>query len=824
MNFTRFFEIIPVTASVRKVIHITLIGVAFTGLLNGCLGVRYLKEDEKLLYKQKFEDTQGMEIDELEAQFRQKPNRRTPIFPWSLYVDVYHLGVKRYDSARYLAKREDITQSLDAKIARAEAKGKPKKAGSLRQRKNRKLAKVDKTLKEGNLFMRWGEEVAVYKPELREQTEESLVSYLQSEGYFNAGVSSEVKEQGKLVSVTYSITKKAPYIIDSIFYRIPDTAVHELVAATTNQSLLKVGDRYRQEALSGERERIYELLVDNGYYRFNRQFISFAVDSTSLGNKRVIIQMEVKSPARGVPHKKYYVDSVNFITDANVSIPGEERKTRVYHGVTYSFYEEKYNKKILDWRVFLYPDSLYSRSNTFQTQRQLANLDIFKFVNINYDTTGTAFVANIFTSPLQKYQTSTEFGVNVSQGLPGPFVNFNVKNRNVFKGLEILELAGRAGVEGVASPSDINNVYASTEYGGNLSLTFPQFISPATLRRRRDQGRLNPKTRLLVGTTVTDRREYKRTNFNSSWAYIWQRDNKMLFNLTLADVSFIDSEISPDFLTLLQDYQSRGNLLINSFKPSYVGSTSFSVAVNNNSYGLAKGNASFFRVFLETSGNSLHFFNEERLKENRLEYYQFSKANFDFRKVNSLSSRHDLAYRVNLGVAVPYGINSVLPYEKYFFAGGSNGIRAWRPRRLGPGSYTPPLNENPEKQGLYDYSFEQPGELLFETSIEYRRRLFSFISWAYFIDAGNVWTLRNDPTRPGSQFTFDSFVSEIAVGSGFGLRFDFSFLILRLDAGSKMYDPARPKGERWIADKLLTSFPFGEKEQTILNIGIGYPF
>ena len=825
MNFALFFEIIPVTASIRKLLFITINAVAFSGLLSGCLGVRYLKDDEKLLYKESIDDAKGLNIDELEAQFRQKPNRRTPIIPWALYVNVYHWGLNRYDTTRYQNKKQRIISRFDAKIARATEKNKTKRENALKVRKSRKVTKVDETLKDGNLFMRWGEEIVVYKTELREQTEEQLVTYLQSEGYFNAEATSSVKERKRLVSVTYKITKKAPYIIDSIFYRIPDTQVSGIVANAETQSLLKKGERYRQEQIASERERIYELLVNSGYYRFNKQLISFQVDTASLGDKKVLILLEVKSPTTDTVHKKFVVDSVNFITDANISIPGVRRSNRIYHGVNYSFYEEKYSKKILDWRVFLQPDSTYSRANTFETQRQLANLDIFKFVNINYDTVGTHFVANIYTSPLQKYQTSTEFGVNVSQGLPGPFMNFNVKNRNIFKGLEILELSGRFGVEGVASPSDITNVYASTEYGGNLSLTFPQFITPAKISRRRDLGRLNPRSRLLVGATVTDRREYKRTNFNSTWAYLWQKNNNQVFNLTLADISYIDSELTDDnFREFLEDYEGRGNLLINAFKPSYVGSTSFSMAVNNNSYGISKGSASFFRVFLETSGHSLFLIDEQRLDDNRLEFYQFSKGNFDYRRVKSLSLKHDLAFRFNVGVAVPYGINTVLPYEKYFFAGGSNGIRAWRPRRLGPGSYTPPLNDNPEEDGLFDYSFEQPGELLLETSLEYRRRLFSFVSWAFFIDAGNVWTLREDPTRPGSQFKPGTFVNEIAVGSGLGLRFDFSFLILRVDAGSKMHDPARPPGERWVIDKLISSFPFGEKEQTILNIGIGYPF
>jgi outer membrane protein assembly factor BamA len=202
-------------------------------------------------------------------------------------------------------------------------------------------------------------------------------------------------------------------------------------------------------------------------------------------------------------------------------------------------------------------------------------------------------------------------------------------------------------------------------------------------------------------------------------------------------------------------------------------------------------------------------------------FFRYAKINIDYRHSSPFNSRVTMAYRAHLGVAVPYGDNKTLPYEKFFFAGGSNSIRAWEPRRLGPGSFIPV-----DSTGLnYNNDFEQPGEILFESSIEFRHRLFSFLYGAIFVDIGNVWTLRNDPSRPGAQFEFQNFFREVAVGAGYGVRMDFSFLILRLDAAWKIYDPGKqnrtgnfdPGGSFELPQ--VTNY-----NRLVWNLGIGYPF
>jgi outer membrane protein assembly factor BamA len=475
----------------------------------------------------------------------------------------------------------------------------------------------------------------------------------------------------------------------------------------------------------------------------------------------------------------------------------------------------------LDRRLFIYPGDLYSRTNTIETQRQMANLDMFKFINIYYDTTGGKFAANIFTSPLKKFQTTNELGLGIilSQGFPGPFYNFSLKNRNVFGGFEIMEITGRVGIEGVPAVSDTRDVYSSTEASANFSLIFPQFVLPLSSRLKSRLGGLNPKTRVVAGYSFTNRPEYERSTFNGSFGYSWQIQERINYVLTLSDLNLIYSpRLDPAFVDYLEELEFSGNNLINTFNTSFVSSINFAATFNFNQYGLANQKASLLKIAAESGGTSLNVFSPAILDSLGLEYYQFLKFNFDYRQYFPLR-KNSLAYRIHLGIAYPYGDNNILPYEKYFFAGGSNGIRAWRPRRLGPGSYTPL-----DSAGSYDDRFEQPAEIILETSIELRRKLLAFVDGALFMDAGNSWTFREETLRPNAEFRFNRFYEEIAVGAGAGLRLDFSFLLVRFDLGLKVHDPARPKGKRFIFQNGFNDKPFSQADNYVLNIGIGYPF
>ncbi len=823
-------------------------------VLSGCLGIKHLKENEKLLYRQRIDAPRHIDASALQGLHAQRPNRKFIIRPLAPLVSIYYFGYRFYDQEKMIKKKERFEKKFDAKIA---ATKKEKRINNLQFRKQQKSEKLANKIENGNTVMQWGEPIAVFDSSLVRVTLERFHGYLFSKGYFTNKVHARVdtmKIYPKRVKVTYTVIPGKAYFLDSIFYQIADTAVNNVVQRNLQTSLLKKGDRYDEDNFTKERERLDLLMKDYGFFDFSRQYIEFATD-TSYKNpdRRVAVMIIINDPAKRGYHKKFTVDEVRFTTDIGINKPGKERTGRTYRDIQYSYYSDDYNLKILSQRVFIKRGELYNRSKTLNTQRQLALVDAFKFVNINYDTANGKFVANIFTSPLPRYEWSNEAGVNVTQGYPGPFYNMTFKKRNVFNGMETFDISGRFGFEGVASATEDQNFYKSTEAGINASLTFPQFIWPFRDRVRFRHAAYNPKTKFTVGYAYTDRPEYRRTAISANGTYSWQNNKNRLYQLTPINLSVIDTaHLSGDFKELLREQARLGNFsLLNSFRPSFVNSIIFGVTWNYRNYGNQERSSGFIRAQLESGGTIWNLLDTSIVTRHGLEYFKYLRFSLDLRRINVLSKNTTVAYRFNSGVAYSYSKNESLPYEKFFFAGGSNSIRAWRPRRLGPGSFKPRTTEDPEsngdpvKDGLFDYNIEQPAEILLEASIEVRQKLFGFVSGALFIDAGNTWTFQQrkrtvnnvEVDNGNSQFRINQFYKEIAVGTGFGLRFDFTFLILRFDVGMKVYDPARDEGERFVLDKVRFFKPYATKvtngetttytnyrEPVIYNVGIGFPF
>jgi outer membrane protein assembly factor BamA len=808
---------------VKRVCYIIFL-LIISYFATGCLGTRYLEKGEYLLYNQKIKGNEVTSKENLKEFYRQKPNNRIPILNFSPYVYLYQWGRNGYDLDKLQDKKEKVREKYNEKIKRF-SDDKPKKASRLEKKKTKKLDKIDKSITEGNFLMRLGEPLAVFDTTLAQSTLEQITTYLYTNGFFNAETSLSIKEREKLAFVTYNIKENTPHKIDSINYDTDNPKIDSILQETAEDSYLKKGDRYQQENLVEERIRIEELLQNNGYYAFSRQYINYQID-TSIGDHKVGIILQIYKPSRNTNHKVYTIDSVIFTTDVSSMTSNFKRFYERYNGITYKYIDDDYSKKMLDRRVFVYPEEKYSRKNTLETQRQLVNLDNFKFVNLNYDTTGGKFIANIFTSPLKKYQMTNEVGVNVTQGFPGPFYNLTMKIRNLFKGLEILEISGRIGYEGVASVTDASKVYSSTEAGASLNLIIPQFILPVSSKVKSSLGKFNPKTSLISGFAFTNRPEYRRSNFNSHIDYTWQKDYEKLFNVTVADFSLIRSTIKDStFQAELNRIRDLGNNFWRTFEPSLVLSSSFSITRNFNRYTSYQSRAAaFLKSYIEMGGSVLNFFDINYMDTTGLELYKYIKISGDYRRYVSITPKSQVAFRVYAGFAKSYAPNNILPYEKYFFSGGSNSIRAWRPRRLGPGSFFPADTISQEGGVVlrYNDNFEQPGELIFESSLELRTQVIGFFHTALFVDAGNIWVFSKDLQRPGAKFSLSDFYRQIAIGAGVGARFDFTFLLLRLDAGIKIYNPSLPPGQRFITQ--LDKNRIQGVDTIILNLAIGYPF
>ncbi|WP_449406493.1 translocation and assembly module lipoprotein TamL [Pararhodonellum marinum] len=794
----------------------------FLLFMTGCSLTKGLNEDQYLVYDVNMEGVEKSNREGVRNLIIQKPNTRIPVINFSIGTFIYNIGESVYDSLKLAKRLEEYKSEKDGLGQSIDQSPNSKKLRRRITKVESKIEDLNKKLEYGNWAMRTGNPKVIYDSLKTIESENQIEFYLRNQGYFDAFVETEVERRNQKASITYVIKENEPYLIDSMYTRSENQEIYRILEAHNNNSLIKKGNRYIQAELTKERQRIEDLLKENGFYTFSKSYIEYNVYKDTV-TRRLEIEQIINRPSQGDDHQTYRLDSIFFTINSPSSVIEDEEVGAYFDEKNFIFYRDVYSERIINSRIFLQPGDLYNKTNILETQRQLANLDLFRFVNITFDTLGNTIKTRIFTQPNQKYQITNLLGASITEQLPGPFFSHSLKNRNLFRGAEIFELNFRAGLEGVVSATSEGGVFRSRELSLSGSVIFPQFLIPFSSGSLKRFGRYNPRTRTLVGYNYINRPEYIRESVNSLISYNWNTRNlRQQYTFNLLDANFIRSNLDPAFEDLLTALQAQGNNLINSFLPSYVSSISGQVIINFNQYGMfQKNRASLLRLFLESGGTTLGLLSTEFIEQRSLAYFQFVKMQADYRRYIPLGKKNTFAHRLNFGVARPYGVsNGILPYEKYFFAGGSTSIRAWLPRRLGPGSFTPAVRED----GTFDYRFEQPGDILLEAMFEYRQKLFGYFDGAVFVDAGNIWTFPGGTSREGGEFRVDRFYKEIAVGTGVGVRMDFEFLVIRLDMGIKAYDPARPEGERWILDNLSFNRPLGERGQTVFNVGIGYPF
>lgn len=806
-----------------------------TLFLANCTGVRSLKPGEKLLYKQRIEGVKKANKNDISDQILLEPNTRFPIIG-PIGALIYESGERAFDSSKVANKKAAFIEKMDSKIEERENEG--KQTDKLEWRKQRRVDRYNKKLRLGNGRMRTGDPLAIYDSTLIAQSATRIKNHLFSKGFRKAEVEVEAEEKGKKVIQSFIITEGERSYIDSLNLRTGDTTITRLINESKSESYLKKGEYYNRENLAAEQNRLDLLLRNNGYFEFNRRYIEFVVEYAP-DSEDMWITTIINKPAERDFHKQFMIDSI--IVNANGSDPVLIEKDFLH--VKYNYGGLYYNPKVLDTRLKIEPKELYNYNDVINTQRQLLNMDMFRFANVNFDTTLVEgkFIANVYTSPLQRFQLTQELGINFTEGRPGPFYNLSLRNRNTFKGAEIMQFTGFIGSDGVSAATDQSGALSNLQYGGSVSLTFPRFVTPFNSRDLSRQS-FNARSSLTMGYSYTSRREYSRSNLNGSYAYSWQNENgSNSYRLNLSEINLINTtQIDSAFARQLSDLALQGNTLALAFDRSFVSNTSFNAVFNSN-YGSFQQPSDYLRVYLEAGGNIYNFVGTGLLENNELTFYKYAKVQLDYRRHIPLTEEQSLSWRTNIGYARPYGENEALPYERYFFTGGSSSNRAWLPRRLGPGSAHPlqldqegnNVIENGEYVPLFSgnnsYRFEQPGEILLEMSLEYRANITGFIDWAFFIDAGNVWRFKEfiDDSNPnassrlrlssGGAFQISDFYKEIAIGAGLGLRFDFSFLVFRFDVGHKIKDPRYPEGQRWRR-------PFFKSSQTVWNIAVGLPF
>ncbi len=813
--------------SILKIARYSVLAFYLLVFQTGCVNTVFLKRNELLFTGQKISGTKKLDKTEMESLFKQKTNRKM-LFTMP-YLYAYLVGRKFHDTAAIADKIRTTEANYKVKIEQAETS-----RDSLKyvQKLELKLGKLETKKIDGNWFMRTvGEKPAIYDSARTSLTVKELKNYLFNAGFFDGEVVAlvDTNKIDRRVTVTYKVDQKLPHRIRQIRYKTDNDTIRNFLIDNQLDATIKFGQNYNKYRLDQERERILRLLRNNGFYEFGRDYIVFSLDSTVqdrlLGDRILDLDIVIQQPVFG-NHEQFKIDEVFFNMDKSETTFFSQKDTLSYNEITYVADKRNYSARILDRKMLARPGEYFNQYKIGNAQSQLSGMDMFKFVNVSIDTfPGHKLRLNYFTSRLPKYQISDELGMLLSQGAPGPFVNVGFKVRNPFNNFEILELNGRYSEEGQISVFLSGVVFRARELSFSSALTY----SDAKIPRRILGQRLlnyNPKTKIIGSFTNVVRPEYQRSITRAALIYTFQLSPQELIGITPLEANVIilpPGGLNAQFEEIIN---SVNPTLRNSFNSAFLTNFNFFYQ-NSNADFEQKKRSRYFRFSAEYGGEALHWLNELVIKDPNnkiwdLQTFRYLRLQSDFRKYTPYSRSGMLAARLNAGFATPIGNRAnatSLPWEKFFFVGGSNSIRAWYPRRLGPGTYFPE-GETDDRRIT-----EQQGEILLEASVEFRQKLVSFLEGAFFVDAGNVWLIKPNSLKPGADFRWSTLYESIALGTGAGIRFDFSFLIIRFDVGVKAYDPTAEPGSKWAIRDVSFRRKLGQRRTTpILNFGIGYPF
>ncbi|HET6244430.1 MAG: BamA/TamA family outer membrane protein [Bacteroidetes bacterium] len=662
-----------------------------------------------------------------------------------------------------------------------------------------------------------------------------LINRLENFGHFTPQVTYEIKRKNKKASVEYKATIQKPYTIRSISYPTGNQEL-ELRIRQDNENRPQPGEPYNLTRLKTERTRIDSLLKNMGFFYFNPDYIIFRVDST-VGNREVDIFVEVK---KDIPaNARISFEIKNVIINTNYSLD-EEQKTALdvdtthINGMIIYDRNNDFRPVIFARTVFLRPGETYSRRNHEVTISHLMGLGTFQFVNVRFidlnaqgDTGKLNAVINL--TPIQKRAIRLELSaISKSNNFAGPGASLNYRNRNLLRGAElfIVNLSGNYETLISGRQRGLN----SYELGINTELQVPRFIAPFNFNKDRPMNFI-PRTRMLLGYQMLNRVQFFWLNsFNTSFGYIWNESKVKRHELNPISLSYVRlGNESDQFREILQ----RNPILRRSFENQLIFGSTYSFIYNDQILEEKKHNY-HFRLNLDIAGNTMHLgqlvFREEAPTEEKpylvlgIPYSQYARSDVDVRYYYRTAPKSRIVVRLVAGSGYAYGNARTLPYIKQFFIGGANSIRAFLPRSLGPGTYRTSVSDTiPFERGTLLY-FDQTGDIKLESNLEFRFPIIGFLRGAVFLDAGNVWTFRENPNTPGGQFNFNKFYNEIAIGTGFGFRADVEFFVLRLDLGIPLREPFQPIDNRWVIHLIDFGSPQYRRQSLVLNIAIGYPF
>ncbi len=674
-----------------------------------------------------------------------------------------------------------------------------------------------------------GEEPVVLDSSQTERSTKQMDLLLDNMGYFNGEVTDTTYfNKRRRAKVKYHVTAGSPYIIKKLSYKINDPVIKNIVFNDSTQSSLKVGTIFNTDNFQKDRERITNLLGNWSYYDFNQQYIVYNVDS-SFNSNSVEVELVIKNPDDSDStklHRKYRIKDIYIRTDYDPISLTENTPSDTTDYLGYYFLNSdgkpEFRPEALSPRVYVEADGDYALRKVTKTYRGLSSFGIFRFVNIRFepielDSAGYKWLDSyISLTPLPKQDYKIELEGTHNGGNFGVGGNLSYRNKNTFRGIESLELKLRASMETL--PNFIDSTaskvkpfeFNTFEFGPEVNIRIPRVLWPFNSTNKSKLA--NPVTLLSTSYNYQNRTEFKKRFLILSTGLEYSETKYKKHIIYPAEINYTDVTLTNAFIEKL--LLSGDALLLLYYRDYIITNGRYSFIYNNQDPKVRK-NFSYLRFNCEFAGNSLRLIdklsNTDYSSDSTysllgIEYSQYIRPELEYRYYQSLPfSSQQLVYRFNTGVGFAYLNSQFLPYEKVFYAGGANELRAFNPRRVGPGSYRDTVN------------FEQFGDVKLNMNIEYRFSITKTLKGAFFIDAGNVWLRDDYADRPGGQFKIENVADELAVGTGAGLRFDFTFFIFRIDGGIPLRDPSRPLTDRWVLNE--TKF-----NSVVYNLGIGYPF
>lgn len=665
-----------------------------------------------------------------------------------------------------------------------------------------------------------------------------LTGQLQNDGYFKSEVEFKVKEKKKESVVTYIVHLHPPYHLKNVNYpKGRDSVYVKIMRSLKDESLLEPKQRYDLARLQAEQKRIETKVKNFGLYYFDDRYLIFEADST-VGYKEVDIDLRLE---KGIPDRGkriYTLNEINVFPDYTLDSDTTklERNRIAVDSMNYYDYTKKFRAKVITRVINLRKDNIYTRDDHDLTLSHLMDLGTFKFVNIQFEEVhpdSALLNTNIYLTPLKKKSLRAEFQmVSKSNNFVGPGIQATFTNRNFLGGAELFQLKLNSSYE-VQVSRKVGGALNSFELGLESSLTVPRFITP--IRIDYSSKKYLPKTDFRVGGNIQNRVGFFRLNsLNLGAGYLWRESEAKSHELFPIDVNYVRTDnTSKGFEDLLR----LNPFLSNSFQDQFIVGSRYSYTLNTQMRDdqvleyeerKYKTHSFYFNGNLQVAGNTINglqkAFNRESGEIIGSPYSQFVRADVDFRYYLQFNLRSKLASRLVVGTGYAYGNSSTMPYIKQFSIGGSNSIRAFPARSIGPGTFDirEQLDQPSGGENTAPVFIDQRADIKLESNVEYRFDIIKSFKGAVFVDAGNIWLWKDD-TRGGA-FDSKTFLKELAVGTGFGVRLDFSFFVLRLDLAFPIRKPYLPESERWVFDRINLGSSDWRKENLIFNIAIGYPF